>query len=607
MLLFIFPLAAQTDYREDIRNVSASAAVKKSRELANLCVSQINAETLSSSGFDSVVSAQIELENRLKVFENNSRYRPLLGLCFSIYLDELAEMYDLTGDSITSLKLSIKQLHWIEETYNNTVYPITLAIEGNSNSYSEITMSFMFEPVSNAMRSILIKTVKYKDVENASRTAKLILEWGLRANESERREIYAFRYKALMILKAPLYERLDWLRKTMTFYSYEKNSTGAWKYENIDLSIEFYNLLAEWKKSGKFNSQSDLMLAARALEDMGNTEMADNAYQEILTDGGLLNYETTIKIYDYYRSKRQNEKAKQALNRVNVAYLGCVDLSVIALKYSELGDTKKASEFQGLYKKCIRDHKKNEREQKRQNVLGSFSWIPDFWNEKMSVALSINPLVGINTGRVGGIYKYIPMSADLRTGSLLHEFRWNRFIDYNGSDRFTGGNLAKPEIENEITNEWKSLRGNDFSYYLGIIAHRTEDQGYDSRWKGYHAFGVQYLWGNFESDEETALVMFKGNSMAQDVQIRPVIYRSEWLIQWKYSRYYTKWFYYTMFMGAGVGQRNLAYNSPDVGVTESQLSSSSESTFYDQRLVQSNWAGRKLTFRAGIRIGITLK
>lgn len=609
LFLFCLQLSAQTDYRSDLRSEGAARAAVKSRELLNMCVEYYKSGSASADGYNSIKSAHQDLDALLVPFENNSRYRVLLGMCYTMHLHMVARVYQLKGDSALAYRLMLKQLDWIEETFKRENYPVQVVIEGNADQYEEYTQGDLYPIVAQAVGTVLLTSYYKEDWAVTSRSCNLFIDLGLKAEEGERRDIYYKRYQALQNLNVPLTERLDWLRKTMLYYQSTMGSGKNWNSSGADLSMEFYNLLQAWKRAGQKNSQSDLMLAAKALRGMNHLKEADNVYREVLTETGLLNFDNTITIVDFYTAQDKKDQAIAALKRVNADNLGCVDLSVIGRRYRELGDLQSAEEFEKRYRKCMRDHKKWQRWQRRQDNFDLWGWLKEGWKEKANLSVSVNPLAGLNNdmGRKGGVFKYIPMSADLRTGAFLHEFRWNRFMYYNGSERFTRGNLVEPKIENEITNEWNSLRGNDYSYYLGIVAHRTEDEGYNPRWKGYHAFGVQYLWGNFESDEEVASVLFKGNTVAQDVRIRPTIYRYEWLLQWKYSRFYTKWFYYTLFIGAGTGQRSLSYNSPDPGIAEGQLMSSTETTFYDTRLVQSNWIGRKLTFRAGFRVGITIK
>ena len=601
-------LHGQTDYTEDSRSQEIREVVIASVELGNLCGRHFLAEEFSAARYDSILQAAADVRAQLKSFEYSSRYRPLLGMCNFLFLDRLALVYDKQGDSIMAYAMFREQMDWIAETYKSELYPIIIvgSMEGYQSDYS---ISEMYEPVSWALRNLAVVANRFDDSKTLLDAIRLFMELGLKSEVSDRRTMYAMACVALDDLHATVDERKEWMMKAVYYFKSSNVRKTDWLWNGYDMSAAFYNLLKELRKVGKSVSTEDLMLAAVMQRDMNRSTLEDEIYQLVLNEQGLLSFDVGIDIYDYYYPLGRKAEAKRALQRLNVQNLGCVDLSVVAARYRQLGEDALAKEFDKKYKKCMQEHKQFERWRRRQDRPDVFGWVPDFWDEKMNLALSVNPLAGLNTkmGTAGSAFKFIPMSADLRTGAFLHEFRWNKFLDYNGSERFTRGNLGKVSIENEIFNEWKSLRGNDFSYYLGIIAHRTEDEGYDERWKGYHAFGVQYLWGQFQAKEEVASVLFKNNTMPQDVRIVPQIYRHEWLVQWKYSRFYKGIFYYTLFTGVGAGQRSLEYNSPDAGISEAQLRSATESSFFDQRLVQSNWVGYKLSFRAGFRVGITLK
>lgn len=599
---------AQTDYVDDVRAEELTQLYEEARLLNNRCNAYVMDDALRQVTYDSLRDAYAALDIKLKALDYSSRYRPVLGLCYATCLGRVAAMYMKHEDTGAAYIQQLKLIQWLEETYNSEMYPIKLKVIGESEYY-EFNRDFLANKLRIALGPAINVALTKEDWETVKRGVVLFLDPILSVETDNKKMAHLLYYQALEALEAPTDEKLEWLVKTVRFYKSVDPYNKNWRVEAFDISMTFYELLADMNASNQSVELNIERLCASLLRDMYNKKEVHTIYTRILTQRGLLDFDTDYEIYDYYYSLGEKADAKFALSRINVEYLGCVDLSVVARCYRDLGEEELAKEFEKRYKKCMRESKQMDRWSKRQEFADAFDWIPDFWDEKMNIALSVNPIAGLNTkaGRVGGPFKFIPMSADMRMGAFVHEFRWNRFIDYNGSDRFTRGNLGKATIENEIFNQWKSLKGNDYSYFLGVVAHRTEDEDYDARWKGYHAFGPQYLWGSFTAGEEVASVLLKGNTTPQDIRIRPSITRSEWLFMWKYSRFYKGIFYYTLFTAVGAGQRSLAYNSPDAGIGEGQLLSATESTFYDQRLVQSNWTGRKLTMRAGFRIGITLK
>ncbi|MCC7025303.1 MAG: hypothetical protein IT265_00005, partial [Saprospiraceae bacterium] len=593
---------AQTNYEDDSRSWSIRLLVLKSVDFGNLCGAQLDKKSISEPSFDSIQTQLVEIENGLKEFWYNSRYRALRGLCYMYYGRRLAEVYRIHGDSIKSNETLFILLNWIEEVYNDEYFPISVA-GASDTELLNFSLQNLRDQIIHSMYVIMDRTYTSKDAVNFDRTVGLFfkLNFDNTASNEDVEQLYFWRLQTMKDLNRKIDVRLDWIREMMLFLNRTGGKYGNWKVIDNDASLIFYDAILEFNKTGSKNRLRDLIFASKTLIDMGHKTEPENLYSMAIKQNNPMDIDTALIIYDYFYKSGDIKSARNALDCVRVDWLGCVNLSILAYSYRQLGDIEKADKLYDEYKKCMREHKRYERKQKRSDMFDVFDWVPEFWKEKVNVAFSVNPLAGLNTksGRTGGLYKFVPLSADVRTGVFFHEFRWNYFINYNGSERFTRGNLVEPKIENEIRNEWISLKGNDFSYYLGIVAKRTEDEGYDSRWSGFHSFGFQYLWGNFNAAEEQTSVVIKGNLNTQDLKIRPEIYRKEYLVNWKYSRFYKRVFYYTIFTGFGIGWRNITYNSQTPGIGDDQLNKSDETTFFDARLIHENWLGPKLTFRAG--------
>lgn len=93
---------AQTNYEDDSRSWSIRLLVLKSVDFGNLCGAQLDKKSISEPSFDSIQTQLVEIENGLKEFWYNSRYRALRGLCYMYYGRRLAEVYRIHGDSIKS-------------------------------------------------------------------------------------------------------------------------------------------------------------------------------------------------------------------------------------------------------------------------------------------------------------------------------------------------------------------------------------------------------------------------------------------------------------------------------------------------------------------------
>jgi hypothetical protein len=262
----------------------------------------------------------------------------------------------------------------------------------------------------------------------------------------------------------------------------------------------------------------------------------------------------------------------------------------------EFDCAKAESEVKKIEKREAEERENKLKEEKKKARKNSYS----SGERKANLALAFNPFAGLNMKGKGGAFKFLPVSVELRTGKLIHEFRMNSFFGFDGKNRFVGGKV----LENVPTYNagWKNLNGADYSY--GIYFMENKFTSYDKKCQS-QGGGFQFLYGNFTSDPE--LTNVRVNTFLKTVTLRPEITRMELLVNWKANLYNWKThLFITGFWGIGAGTRTIKYNSQDLSISEADLSNETISTFDDKRFVQANWNGYYFTMRLGFRFGLTL-
>ena len=231
------------------------------------------------------------------------------------------------------------------------------------------------------------------------------------------------------------------------------------------------------------------------------------------------------------------------------------------------------SKAESLLKKA----RKKQTSHERSNNRGSGK---SYSSNSRSVNLAIlcNPFAGANISGNGGFFKYLPMSAELRTGRLVHEFRYNPFFGAEFKNRFIGGKL---NTESNLNSKWQNLKGADYSYGLFFM---KNDKGYNGKECTSGGVGLQFLYGSFHSDAERTNVTI--NNVNGTILVTPQIQRYEALFNFKYV--YFDWSSHvsgTMFYGFGLGMREISYNNSTF--SESVLKDKDQTKFQDQRFVQN--------------------
>jgi hypothetical protein len=245
-----------------------------------------------------------------------------------------------------------------------------------------------------------------------------------------------------------------------------------------------------------------------------------------------------------------------------------------------------------------REKEEQQKKEKQQKKSGSSSYSSSS-EKKVNFAIAGNPVIGLNFSGNGRTLNYLPLSAELRTGGIAHEFRVNTFFGLNAKNRFIGGKVLSDAPD--LNREWKNIKGADYSY--GIFFMKNDISSY-SRSCVSTGGGLQFLAGQFTTDPENLII--RQNNLTSTITVNPNITRYEALLNFKLNMFNWKsHLFFTMFYGAGAGVRSIKYNS-NLGFTEADLKNKDKITFEDRRYIQDNWTGAYFTFRGGFRFGFTI-
>lgn len=379
-----------------------------------------------------------------------------------------------------------------------------------------------------------------------------------------------------------------YLVKSVEYYKY---LSTADKDLNIDYMRAVMRDLAELKPKDE-DVLNRAIAATNDLKDYSNSvRIAENGISHKLGIG--INFALL-----YAEAAFQDDLNKPSLRKAmdilspNLNLLSLAQLNDY-LKYCRaLGSEYDCKKAESLLSKA----KKKEQSEARKNSNGSNKSYGSN-NRSVNLALLFNPFAGANITGNGGFLKFLPMSAELRTGKIVHEFRYNMFFGGDFKNRFVGGKL---DNEADVNNKWKNLHGADYSY--GIIFVKN-DKGYNGQECTSGGGGLQFLYGAFQSDKETTNVTING--AYGTINVTPNIKRYEAILNFKYI--YFDWkshFSATMFYGFGLGMREITYNNSVF--SESTLKDKDKTVFEDQRFTQKNWEGAYFTLRLGFRIGFTI-
>lgn len=383
------------------------------------------------------------------------------------------------------------------------------------------------------------------------------------------------------------------------------------RFEYMARSIEYYPKLSDEDKDLNIEYMRSVM---KTLADI-NPETEPNLVRAMKAVLQLNDYQNAVKIATNGMSHNLGTSTEFALLYAKAAYNDDLDKinlrkaldklkgKLEALSVSELSDYIKycnalspeynCSEAEDLMKKAKKreedEYNKKQKEQKKDRNKSRRQGAVNF-------AIMANPFAGLKT-KPSPTFKFIPVSAALRVGKIIHEIRYNHFPGADLKNRFIMGRLTSTDLEDK--DGWKNLRGQDISYSLIFVSNDKSSYRKSVNCLG---GGPQFVYGDFRSNMEQITV--KTSSTVHTTTVVPRIKRYEGLLNFHFFTFSRKnHLAFTLFYGLGVGVREITYNSPHF--TEEQLMDDDQYTFTNRRLEQSNW-GTYLTFRAGFRFGFTI-
>ncbi len=373
--------------------------------------------------------------------------------------------------------------------------------------------------------------------------------------------------------------------------------------EEKDLNIEYMKSLMKKMTEEKPSNETDLIRGIKAalnLNDNVNAlKIADNGYGNGV--GLSLDFSMLFaKIaYDNNLDKNYLRKAMQLMqNKIPAMSSSQIKEYLVYCRAMnpEFDCSKAESEVKKIEKREKAEQEKKLKESKKASKKNN-----NYSSErKVNFALATNPFAGFNVSGKGGFFKFLPVSAELRTGGIIHEFRINTFMGNNFKNRFIGGKM----VENAPTQNsgWINLKGADYSYGLYFVKNKISSYKKECESAG---GGIQFLYGNFTTDPEMVLVKQKNANTL--VKMNPQISRYEVLLNYKGAVFSWKsHIFITGFWGIGAGSRSIKYNPSTAGFTEEMLKDETKTIFEDKRYNQKNWTGYYLAFRLGFRFGINL-
>ncbi len=374
--------------------------------------------------------------------------------------------------------------------------------------------------------------------------------------------------------------------------------------EEKDLNMEYMKILMKKMTEEKPSNEADLIRginAAISLNDNINAlKIADNGYSNGV--GNSVNFSMLFAKVAYENSVDKNylRKAMQLMqNKISEMKPAQIKEYLIYCKAMspEYDCSKAEAEVKKAEKREKEEQEKKAKEEKKKSKKNNYSS-----NRAMNFAIAANPFAGLNISGNGHAFNFLPLSAELRTGVIIHELRINTFNGLDAKNRFVAGKL----IENAPPKNggWKNIRGADYSY--GIYFVKNKMSSYKKNCESLGG-GLQFLYGSFTTNPEKINVTMK--NIPTIINVKPEINRYEVLLNYKLNIYDRKThFFFTTFWGLGAGVRNIKYNATQIvgtSISEGDLKDN-KSVFDDKRFTQQNWTGYYFTIRLGFRFGLTL-
>lgn len=362
-----------------------------------------------------------------------------------------------------------------------------------------------------------------------------------------------------------------------------------------DLNIEFMRNVMKSLQTlvpGNEADLNDVLSSVIGLKDYGNAvKIADNGYR----NGVGQSLEFAFK----YAEAAYNDELNKEHLRIAMKMM---DGKFEQMTLTQLEDYVRYCQAMKPEFNCSKvqsmAEKKRKKEAKSNAGSSSSGRSRSSYDRKVNLAVMANPFAGLNISGKGGTFKFLPMSATLRLGSTVHEFRYNPFFGFDAKNRFVGGKIGGSEINTNAG--WKNLKGADYGYSLIFV---KNDRSYSGKNCSSIGGGLNVIYGSFTADPETLQATVYGKP--QILTLNPKITRYEGLIS--ISMNYFDWKSHVsacMYYGFGAGVRQIDYGNKTF--SQDELSDSEKTKFQDKRYDQANWNGAYLSFRMGFRFGFTL-
>lgn len=384
-------------------------------------------------------------------------------------------------------------------------------------------------------------------------------------------------------------------------YLYYVKSVENYKFlsqADKDNNIEYMRTVMRTLSTLTPGSESDLNRALDAtlsLKDYNNSvKIAANGYSNKLGSGTNFALKYAEAAFNDDLNKEHLRKAMQLLNG-KYPEMTSSQLSDYIKYCNAMSPEFDCSKAQSEYSKAEKREKQAVAKKDKENKK---KYSSDGSSRTVNLALQCNPFAGLNISGNGGIFKFLPMSAALRTGKIVHEFRYNPFFGFNAKNRFVAGKITENDVS--FNDGWKNIKGADYGYSFIVV--KNDYRSY-SKTVNSAGVGLNVIYGKFTTDEEVAQATING--INSPLILRPVIQRYEALVTFNWTTFSWKSHVSgTVYYGFGAGLRELTYGN--YTFSQETLADKDKTVFSDKRFVQTNWTGPYFTFRTGFRLGFTI-
>ena len=391
-------------------------------------------------------------------------------------------------------------------------------------------------------------------------------------------------------------------------YNYLNDEKNEYKF--LVFSFEHYKYLSQADKDLNIEYMRNVMKDLSVL-DPGSEDILIRGIKAALD---LKDYSNALRIAENGHTRRVGNSIDFHLQYAEAAFRDDVNKNALRIPVKILmeADMKlySASQLKQLQQYCHAlapefncgridaEINKAEKREKAEHEKETKTRQKSSGNRRINLAIMANPFAGANISGKGGFFKFLPLSAELRTGKIVHEFRVNTFFGADFKNRLVGGKLS--DESGNVNEGWKNLKGSDRSYAMVFV--KNDISTYRKTCNSIGG-GFQLVYGTFTSDPETTVVSING--IRGTIKVDPRIKRYEGVLIFKYTVFdWKSHISATMFYGLGLGLREIAYGNPVF--SDDVLKDKAQTQFDDRRYNSANWAGSYLVARLGFRFGLTI-